>query len=154
MKTVDNHPVLGPPKSKSGVRTIPIPENARASAKYLREHGGKTLIWSLPGRNPCYSVRAFRRRYYTAIGQVEGVRKLSPTATVTRISPGYKPRVCVQLPSDSPSPRTPLLFGYALPTTGRARDFHPLDSAHAGRTKSNTPGQQPICCHPGVFFPP
>ena len=78
IKTVDNHPVLGPPKSKSGVRTIPIPENARESARYLREHGGKTLIWSLPGRNPCYSVGAFRRRYYTAIGQVEGVRKLSP----------------------------------------------------------------------------
>ena len=78
IKMVDNHPVLGPPKSKSGVRTIPIPENARASAKYLREHGGKTLIWSLPGRNPYYSVGAFRRRYYTAIGQVEGVRKLSP----------------------------------------------------------------------------
>ena len=43
-------------------------------------------------------------------------------------------RVCLQLPSDSPSPGTPLLFGYALPTTGRARDFHPLDFAHAGRT--------------------
>ena len=78
IKTVDNHPLLGPPKSKSGVRTIPIPENARESASYLREHGGKELVWSLPGRNPYYSVGAFRRRYYTAIGQVEGVRKLSP----------------------------------------------------------------------------
>ena len=46
-----------------------------------------------------------------------------------------RPRVCLQLPSDSPSPGTPLLFGYALPTTGRARDFHPLDFAHAGRTE-------------------
>lgn len=26
-------------------------------------------------------------------------------------------------------------FGYALPATGRAWDFHPLDFAHAGRTK-------------------
>jgi len=26
-------------------------------------------------------------------------------------------------------------LGYALPATGRARDFHPLDCAHAGRTK-------------------
>ena len=25
-------------------------------------------------------------------------------------------------------------LGYALPATGRARDFHPLDCAHAGRT--------------------
>ena len=78
IKTVDNHPVLGPPKSKSGFRTIPIPEDARAAAKYLREYGGKDHIWSLPGRNPYYSVGAFRRRYYTAIGQVEGVRKLTP----------------------------------------------------------------------------
>jgi fumarate reductase flavoprotein subunit len=27
-----------------------------------------------------------------------------------------------------------LLFSYTLPTTGRVRDFHPLDCAHAGRT--------------------
>ena len=46
-----------------------------------------------------------------------------------------RPRICLQLPSDSPSPETPLLFGYVLPTTGRARVFHPLDCAHAGRTK-------------------
>ncbi|MDW7683422.1 MAG: hypothetical protein SCK29_04795 [Bacillota bacterium] len=25
-------------------------------------------------------------------------------------------------------------LGYTLPTTGRVRDFHPLDCAHAGRT--------------------
>ena len=48
-----------------------------------------------------------------------------------------RPRVCLQLPSDSASRQTPLLFSYALPTTGRARDLHPLDFAHAGRTKSN-----------------
>lgn len=78
IKMVDGRPLLGPPKSKSGTRTIPTPENAYASAKYLREHGGKTLVWSLPGQNPYYSVGAFRRRYYTAIKQVKGVRKLSP----------------------------------------------------------------------------
>ena len=78
VKMVDGKPTLGPPKSKSSKRVIPIPEETRESARYLREHGGKALIWSLPGRNPYYSVGAFRRRYYTAIGQVEGVRKLSP----------------------------------------------------------------------------
>lgn len=78
IKMVDGRPVLGLPKSKRSNRKIPIPENARASAKYLREHGGKALIWSLPGRNPYYSVGAFRRRYYTAIERVAGVRKLSP----------------------------------------------------------------------------
>ena len=28
-----------------------------------------------------------------------------------------------------------MLFGYALPTTGHARDFYLLDFAHAGHTK-------------------
>lgn len=49
-----------------------------------------------------------------------------------------RPRFCLQLPSDSTSQWTPLLFGYALPTTGCARDFHPLDFAHAGRTAKTT----------------
>ena len=44
-------------------------------------------------------------------------------------------RVCLQLPSDSPSPGTPLLFGYALPTAGRVRNLHLLNIAHAGRTQ-------------------
>lgn len=78
IKMVNNHPVLGTPKSKSSYRTIPIPEETRASARFLREHGGQTLIWSLPGRNPYYSVGAFRRRYYNALKQIENVRKLSP----------------------------------------------------------------------------
>lgn len=46
-----------------------------------------------------------------------------------------KPRVCLQLPSDSPSPGTPLLLGCALPTTVRARNLHLLNFAHAGHTK-------------------
>ena len=28
-------------------------------------------------------------------------------------------------------------LGYTLPATGRVRDFHPLDCAHAGRTTKN-----------------
>ncbi len=71
-------PQLGPPKSKKSARTIPVPQSARRSAIFLREHGGEQLIWSLPGRNPLYSVGSFRRRYYNAIGQIDGVRKLSP----------------------------------------------------------------------------
>ena len=45
-----------------------------------------------------------------------------------------RPEVCLHLPSDSSSRWTPLVFSYALPSTGRAPDFHPLDFAHAGRT--------------------
>lgn len=78
IKMVNNRPVLGTPKSKSGYRVIPVPEEAQASARFLREHGGKTLIWSLPGRNPYYSIGAFRRRYYNALKEIDGVRKLSP----------------------------------------------------------------------------
>ena len=78
IKMVDGKPMLGPPKSKTSKRVIPVPEQARHYAIYLREHGGKERIWSLPGQNPLYSVGCFRRRYYSAIGRVEGVRKLSP----------------------------------------------------------------------------
>ena len=40
----------------------------------------------------------------------------------------------VQLPSDSTSRWTPLLFSYILPTVGRIRDFHPLETCAARRT--------------------
>ncbi|MDF1511014.1 hypothetical protein PZE06_23045, partial [Robertmurraya sp. DFI.2.37] len=43
--------------------------------------------------------------------------------------------VCLELPSDSTSPWTPLLSAMYLPLPGRTRDFHPLEFAHAGRTK-------------------
>ncbi len=45
--------------------------------------------------------------------------------------------VCLHLPSDSTSRWTPLVFSYALPTTGRSKDFHPLERALAGRTKKS-----------------
>ena len=44
------------------------------------------------------------------------------------------PVVCLQLPSDSTSRWTPLLFSYPLPTAGQGRDFHPIERAPAGRT--------------------
>ena len=44
------------------------------------------------------------------------------------------PRVCLQLPSDSTSRWTPLLFSYAFPATGYVRNFHPIDFTHAERT--------------------
>ena len=43
--------------------------------------------------------------------------------------------VCRQLPSDSASPRTPLPLAVAFPLSGRLGDLHPLEHAHAGRTK-------------------
>lgn len=78
IKMVGDIPQLGLPKSKHSIRTVPVPESGRACALFLKNHGGKTLIWSLPGRNPYYSVRYFRRRYCNALRSLDGVRCLSP----------------------------------------------------------------------------
>lgn len=79
IKTVDGIPTVGPPKSKRGIRTIPIPSAFQESAIYLRTHGGSPYIWSVPhSTTPCYSVGNFRRRYYRAIKAVGGVRCLPP----------------------------------------------------------------------------
>lgn len=78
IKMVDGVPTLGRPKSKKGERVIPVPEGSRKYAIYLRNHGGDSLIWSYPGGNSYYSVGAFRRRYYTALKKIDGVRLLSP----------------------------------------------------------------------------
>ena len=48
-----------------------------------------------------------------------------------------RPEVCLQLPSDSSSPRTPLLLAMCLALLTRTQDFHLLDCAHAGRTTKN-----------------
>jgi len=51
----------------------------------------------------------------------------------------FGPEVCLGLPSDSASPRTPL-----PPTTATAaftaQDLHLVDNAHAGHTKERTAG--------------
>ena len=44
--------------------------------------------------------------------------------------------VCRQLPSDSTSRWAPLLLAIQFPLLGLARDFHPLDNAHAERTEN------------------
>ena len=46
-----------------------------------------------------------------------------------------RPEVCLRLPSDSTSLWTPLPLAMYLPLHGRTRDLHPLEFAHAGRTK-------------------
>jgi len=78
IKTVDGRAVLGPPKSMSSNRIVPIPEICRKHVQFLREYGGKEFIWSKPGCNEHYGVGSFRRRYYTALKNLEDVRLLSP----------------------------------------------------------------------------
>ena len=53
-----------------------------------------------------------------------------------------RPEICLHLPSDSASRRTPLVFSYILPTTGRIRDFHPLERALAERTTKRRVSQR------------
>jgi hypothetical protein len=43
--------------------------------------------------------------------------------------------VCLRLPSDSASRRTPLPLANGRRSPAPARDFHPIDDAHAGRTR-------------------
>ena len=45
--------------------------------------------------------------------------------------------ICRQLPSDSTSRWTPLPLTMQFPLLGLARDLHPLDNAHAERTKKH-----------------
>lgn len=78
IEMVDGIPRLGPPKSKRSRRVIPIPEDYRFFAKRLRALGGKDYIWEGSDDGTLYGVGCFRRRYYTALKQIPGVRKLSP----------------------------------------------------------------------------
>lgn len=78
IKMVDGKPTIGPPKSKRSYRSVPIPEDYRPYAGYLRTHGGKTFIWTSSRQNLLYSVGTFRNKYYAALKRVPGVRKLGP----------------------------------------------------------------------------
>lgn len=77
IEMVDGKPQLDVTKSVLSNRIVPVPEAYRSSFIYLREHSGKDRIYQ-PGSKPYYGVGSFRRRYYTALRQVEGVRSLSP----------------------------------------------------------------------------
>jgi len=78
IKTVNGIPMVGPPKSKRSKRVIPVPESHRDCAIFLRENGGKELIWTGTLHQSIYGVGSFRRRYYTALSKIPGVRNLSP----------------------------------------------------------------------------
>lgn len=79
IEMVNGNPQLGPTKSARGERIIPIADDYRPYAKYLREQGGPTYIWfSLKRASLLFDVGTFRRRYYRALAQIPGVRRLSP----------------------------------------------------------------------------
>lgn len=78
IKMSDGVPYLGPPKSDRGRRVVPIPEQYRGDAVYLRTHGGSPYIWKSQRESGLFDVGAFRNRYYRYIKKIPGVRPLSP----------------------------------------------------------------------------
>lgn len=78
IKMVDGIPVLGPPKSKKSRRIIPIPAAYRCHVRAIREQGGKAFLWASNRPDLLYSVKLFRKKYYAALRQIPGVRRLSP----------------------------------------------------------------------------
>lgn len=78
IKVVDGIPTLGPPKSERGNRIVPVPNEFRNDAVFLRTHSGKPYIWTSKRENGLYDVGTFRRRYYREIKHIQGVRPLSP----------------------------------------------------------------------------
>lgn len=78
VKTVNGKSTIGPPKSKRSNRVIPVPEEYREYALYLREHGRTPFLWTSSWKNPVYSVKTFRNQYYKALEALPDVRRLSP----------------------------------------------------------------------------
>ncbi|MDL2236784.1 site-specific integrase [Christensenellaceae bacterium OttesenSCG-928-K19] len=76
-KLVKGKAVIGPPKSADSVRDIPVPEEFRKHAIYLRGQA-KEFVWdgSIPGVP--YNLRNFREKYKKAMGDIPGVRPLTP----------------------------------------------------------------------------
>ena len=71
VKMVSGKPVLGPPKSAKGVRTVPIPETYRYIAYYLKENGSHPFLWTSPNTDShLYGVGSFRKRYYKVIDEI------------------------------------------------------------------------------------
>lgn len=78
VKTVNGKALLGPPKSERGNRIIPVPDDYRPYAIYLRAHGGVPFLWTLSKKNPLCSVKTFRKKYYSAVRPILGIRTLPP----------------------------------------------------------------------------
>lgn len=78
IKMVDGVPVLGPPKSKTSNRVIPVPTDYRGIVQKLRSQGGKAFLWSSTRPDLLFNVKRFRQLYYRALDQLPDVRRLSP----------------------------------------------------------------------------
>ena len=78
VKMVDSTPVLGPPKSRRSIRTVPVPPRYRLYALALRKSAGK--LFCIPSHKlgePC-TIERFRKRFTAPLAEVPDVRKLTP----------------------------------------------------------------------------
>ena len=95
IKTVDGSPLLGPPKSKTSKRVIPIPESYRPFVKFIRQNGGNDYVWESEREDKLYCVGTFRKKYYRCLKNIEAVRPLSPHCCrhtyVTKLQEGGVP---------------------------------------------------------------
>ena len=74
---VKGTPQIGPPKTQTSYREIPVPKKFRPSALFLRNTTEK-YIWY--GKIPCRfcNPSCFRKHYKKALEELGGVRVLSP----------------------------------------------------------------------------
>lgn len=79
IKTVGGNPTLGSPKSTRGRRLIPVPQQYRADALFLRKYGANSpQIWMSERESGLYDVNVFRKKYYRLIDTIPNIRRLSP----------------------------------------------------------------------------
>lgn len=80
VKVYRGKPEIGPPKTQSGYRKVPVPECGRDAAQTLRElsilQGTIYLIGGSSDRP--YNPQKFRKRYYHMLDKIPYVRKLPP----------------------------------------------------------------------------
>lgn len=74
---VKGKPHIGPPKTATSVRDVPVPPSIRPCAVFLREQAGQ-FIWdsAVPGQP--FDPRHFRDKYRNALLHISGVRMLTP----------------------------------------------------------------------------
>jgi integrase len=74
---VKGTPQLGPPKTQTSYRDIPVPEKYRPSALFLRDTDQK-FVWHGEKADRFCNPSSFRKQYKAALEELGGVRMLSP----------------------------------------------------------------------------
>lgn len=76
VKMVAGKAVEGPPKSRAGYRTIPIPTAFRTSVLFLKNHASGKYVWC--NSDSLHCIGSFRKWYCRAMEDIPNVRYLPP----------------------------------------------------------------------------